>query len=228
MPRLRTTYAALLAVLVTAGIVATDHIQCSRRTAVQRVPEKKSSAVAAAPTRSVAANEPTSPANALVTQENAPPANEIAAALLDDDAVVKIRELAEADPVAVAEAALRENTGALRARLLLEALPLWADRDPASAAEWLTARAPARELDLGLLALARHRAFVAKMPAAAFSLACEIVDPSLRISAQRSIVQDWMPRDASRIRGIVEHTRDLTPSDRALLLSELDGLLAAR
>jgi len=212
----------LLAVLVTAGIVATDCL-------VPKVERVAPNALSVSPsrinvfetTRSTPENQAAAPA------ENATksfaPATELSA-----DTVVQIRELAEADPAAVADAALREPVSALRERMLLEALPLWADRDPASVGEWLGARQPAREFDLGLSALARHPAFVAKMPDAALGLASEIVDPSLRIGAQRSVVQDWIQRDPARIRAVIQQSRDLSAGDRAMLSSELDGLLASR
>jgi hypothetical protein len=154
----------------------------------------------------------------------APPA---APDALADDTVVKLRELAEADPAAVAEAALSEPSR-LRERMLLEALPVWAERDPVAAAKWLGQQNPAREFDLGVSAVAHHPAMLALPPSMALGWASDIVDDSLRITAQRSVVQQWSQRDARQIRTALEQARELAPKERALLLSELDDLLAAR
>lgn len=219
----------LLAVLVTAGIVATDCL-LRRPSEVERVDSNALSVVesrtnALRSTRSTTESQTAAAAVENVEKTSAVPAD---SSVLSDEAVVQLRELAEADPAAVAELAMKEPVSALRERMLLEALPLWADRDPAAAAEWLAARAPAKELDLGLLALTRHPAIATKTPDTALSLACEISDSSLRISAQRSVVQDWIRRDPSKIRIAIQQVSDLTQADRSMLLAEVNGLLASR
>lgn len=218
----------LLAVLVTAGIVATDFVQRAPRRAggVERV--GSNALVRPAKIQSALGSTPSTPEDQTVVPAEPPTKSPVVAAELSDEIIVQIRELAESDPAAVADAAVLEPVSALRERMLLEALPLWADRDPASVGEWLSARAPAREFDLGLSALARHPVFVAKLPDAALSLATEITDPALRISAQRSVVQNWIQRDPARIRAVLQQSRDLSPGGRAMLLSELDGLLVSR
>ncbi|MFT3868231.1 MAG: hypothetical protein QM715_07020 [Nibricoccus sp.] len=218
----------LLAVLVTAGIVATDCLLRREKKPheAERIDPNALCSIAGR-TSALGSTRLTSENQTIAPVEN-PTKSFVAQSELSDEIVVQIRELAEADPAAVADAALREPVSALRERMLLEALPLWADRDPASVGEWLGARPPAREFDLGLSALARHPVFVAKMPDAALSLATEITDPALRIGAQRSVVQNWIQRDPARIREVLQQSRDLSSGDRAMLLSELDGLLASR
>ncbi|MFT3783632.1 MAG: hypothetical protein QM790_16585 [Nibricoccus sp.] len=222
---LRARHAALLAVCVTAGVVATDHFRWCRRVQVQHrlQPLPVVSHVVVAKSA-----EPNLEPIAKGDPVESAPVSLVGTGALDDDIVVKIRELAETDPAAVAEAALKQPVSQLRERMLIEALPHWADHDPAAAAEWLCARQPARELDLGLSALARNPVFIVKTPEVALGLASEITDPSLRIAAQRTIVQIWMQRDPARLRGLLQQTSDLNAGDRAMLLSELDGLLASR
>ena len=179
----------------------------------------------AAPAATYAEPPPTPTPTGGVLPLPAPPA---APDELSDDAVVKLRELAEADPAAVAEAALSQPASRLRERMLLEALPIWAERDPVAAAKWLGQQTPAREFDLGVSAVAHSPSMLALPPSMALGWASDIVDGSLRITAQRSVVQQWSQRDARQMRTALEQTRELTPKERTLLLSELDDLLAAR
>jgi len=162
---------------------------------------------------------PTPPGGALPLP--APPA---APDELADDTVVKLRELAEADPAALAESALSQPVSRLRERMLLEALPVWAERDPVAATKWLGQQSPAREFDLGISAVVQHPTMLALPPATALGLASDIVDGSLRQTALRTVVQQWSRRDADRIRTALIETRDLASADRTLLLAELNEL----
>ena len=221
---------SLLAVLVAAGVVATDCFLCA-----SRKPVEVEHGGLYALVRPVMLQSTLSSASATPAKQEVVPASisdlgtpSAASAELNDDTVVQIRELADADPAAVANAVFSQPVSALRDRMLLEALPLWAEREPAAAAEWIAARAPARELDLGLHAIVCRPGVVTKTPDTAFGFACEIVDPALRLGALRTVVQDWLNRDPSRMRTVLEQSRDLTSGDRTMLLGELDGLLASR
>ena len=146
---------------------------------------------------------------------------------LADDTVVKLRELAEADPAALAESALNQPASHLRERMLLEALPLWAERDPSATAKWVSLQKPSREFDLGIDAVVRHPATLTLSPTIVLGLASDIIDGSLRLSALRSVIQTRFHHDADQLRTALEQATDLTSTDRTTLLSELTDLTAA-
>lgn len=125
---------------------------------------------------------------------------------------------AEANPVGLAEYALRLPAGAERALALARALPSWVDRDPVAASAWLNNRGPDPGLDVGLSTVAMMPNLIAHRPEVAVEWAQAITDPSIRAGALQSIADQWAREKPGALQQWLERNPNLPAPDRQALL----------
>ena len=126
------------------------------------------------------------------------------------------------DPAALAEFARQVPDPTARTAALTEALRRWIERDPSSAANWINHIEPGAEFDESAQALATLPPLLSRHPDVALGWAASIVDPALRATTLRSVVQSWMHTDTTDARRQITASSLLSAEDRATLLALLD------
>jgi hypothetical protein len=109
-----------------------------------------------------------------------------------------------------------------RREILAEALPLWIERDPTAAAEWISRADAGEETDAGVAAIANLQALIRSQPVVALGMASEIVSPSERSRTMRAVFRQWAEQDRAAAARHVENLAE--PADRAALEEELKDL----
>ncbi|MGC4072662.1 MAG: hypothetical protein QM760_09115 [Nibricoccus sp.] len=120
-----------------------------------------------------------------------------------------------ADASGLANHALTLPAGPERSQALAEALPLWLERYPEEAADWIQKNDTGSEFDTGLAAIANQQSLLKSSPTAAINLASDISDPSKRTETMRSVFQQWAARDPQAARAYLDHSA--SAADRAAL-----------
>lgn len=125
------------------------------------------------------------------------------------------------DPQGLANFAVNDlPAGNQKTHALSDALVLWAGENPDATAAWINQFGPAPEFDSGAAAIATQTQ-VMKQPAIAINWAETITDPNLRSRTVAAVVETWALSDLSSALDFSQTSADLTPADRADLLSKL-------
>ncbi len=127
-----------------------------------------------------------------------------------------------ADARAVAEFAMQLPSGVDRSQMLAEALPLWVERDPQGASEWIAQAGRPADVDAGVEAMANLQSLITHQPALAIELAGSISDPTRRRDTLRSVFRQWAQNDraaAQRFAGSASN-----PEDQAAFTGEIQDL----
>jgi hypothetical protein len=157
------------------------------------------------------------------------PGEALAACAAIEDPVLSARAHGEvisgwawADPPGLAEHALKLPSGEDRKDALTEALPLWMEREPEAASDWINAHRSGPEFDAGVAAAANLQAFVVNSPDTAMDLATDISDAALRKQTMRAVFRQWALAhpDAARTYAAARESA----ADRAVLEAELEDL----
>lgn len=126
------------------------------------------------------------------------------------------------DAKAVAEYALSLPSTDARKDALTEALPLWVEKDPIAASEWITKNDSGSEFDSGFEAVANVQSLIQSRPATAMEIAGNISDPAKRSHTLRAVFRQWATYDNTAAKRFIESTPN--PADRTLLLDELKDM----
>lgn len=123
------------------------------------------------------------------------------------------------DPEGLAVFAEQLPHGKERSMAMKRALKQWVDRSPTEAADWLEKRGPAKELDIGVHALATHPYLAERSPEVAVSWAESLWDDNLRAETVALVVKQWAATDRA---SAIEYVR----SNPEIGLVERQELLA--
>jgi hypothetical protein len=129
------------------------------------------------------------------------------------------------DPAGLAATLRHLPPGPERSLVLGQALHVWANSDPKTAADWLNRLEPSLELDAGAAALATatQSQTLNRRPEVALSWAESIVGAELRSRTLATVVQKWAATDAASASRYVQASTDLLPEDRAALVAALNA-----
>jgi len=127
-----------------------------------------------------------------------------------------------ADARAVAEHAMQLPAGADRRQMLAEALPLWVERDPHGAAEWIAQADRPADVDAGVEAMANLQSLITQQPTLALELAASISDPARRRETQRNVFRQWAQNDRAAAQRFAASAPN--PQDRATFAGEIQDL----
>ena len=127
----------------------------------------------------------------------------------------------QTDPKGLADfAAANLPDGDQKTRALGDALIGWAGTDALAAANWINQFSPSPEFDQGEAAIATQQE-VMKQPDVALRWAESITDSNLRSRTIAAVVNTWSLSNPSSAMNYLQSTSDLTPEDRAGLLSQM-------
>ena len=126
-----------------------------------------------------------------------------------------------ADPKALAAYALKSPSADERKAALNEALPLWMEREPEAAIDWINARNTGPEFDAGVAAAANLQSFIVNQPDTAMNLAARISDSKLRSNTMRAVFRQWASANSDAARAYAGNRDE---ADRKILQSEIDDL----
>jgi hypothetical protein len=159
------------------------------------------------------------------------PAEALAACKEIEDPALRARARGEvvsgwawADPKGLAESALKLPDED-RKEALTEALPLWMEREPEAAINWLNSHDRGPGYDAGLAAAANLQNFVVNQPDTAMNLAGDISDNALRTQTLRAVFRQWALADLAAARSFAANRKGA--ADRALLEAEIEDLVPA-
>jgi hypothetical protein len=127
-----------------------------------------------------------------------------------------------ADPKALAGHALKSSSADDRKAALNQALPLWMEREPEAAINWVNAQNTGPEFDAGVAAAANLQAFIVNQPDTAMALAARVSDSRLRTETMRSVFSQWAQADPDGARAYAGACEN--EADRKLLAAELEDL----
>jgi hypothetical protein len=128
-----------------------------------------------------------------------------------------------AEPKALAEYGLKAQSADERNGALNAALPLWMERDPEAAINWINANNSGPEFDAGVAAAANLQSFIVNQPDTAMDLASRVSDPALRKHTMRAVFRQWALADLASARSYAAGRENA--ADRAILESEIEDLL---
>lgn len=123
------------------------------------------------------------------------------------------------DPAGLAKFAARLPEGKERSQAMKSALVSWVSKAPLEAANWLDAREPAQELDVGVLALATHPFLAERSPKVAVSWAESLWDENLRADTVGIVVKQWAATDRRAAVAYVRDNPELDIAQRQELLA---------
>ncbi len=123
------------------------------------------------------------------------------------------------DPAGLAGFAAQLPEGKERSLAMTRALQQWVAFAPTEAADWLDGRGPAKELDVGVLALATHPYLAERSPEVAVSWAESLWDSNLRADTLAIVVKQWAATDRQSAIDYVRSTPELGLPERQELLS---------
>jgi hypothetical protein len=157
------------------------------------------------------------------------PGEALAACAEIEDPALRARARAEvtsgwawADPIGLAEHALKLPPGEDRKGALNEALPLWMEREPEKAINWINTHNSGPEFDAGLAAAANLQSFVVNQPDTAMGLANNISDAALRTQTMRAVFRQWAVADPDAASDYAAARE--SAADRQVLEAELKDL----
>jgi hypothetical protein len=127
-----------------------------------------------------------------------------------------------ADPKALADYALKASSADARKAALNEALPLWMEREPEVAINWINAQSSGPEFDAGVAAAANLQAFIVNQPDTAMNIAARVSDSKLRTQTLRSVFRQWALADPVAAQAYANARESAV--DRELLAAEFNDL----
>lgn len=129
---------------------------------------------------------------------------------------------ASVDPTKLAAHAQLLPSQEERSRALAVALPRWAEKDAAGAAEWLGRFDPGAEFDAGIATVATSRALIAQAPRTAMEWTESITDRAQRLITQHEVITQWAQRDPRAARQFAETVKN--PDAREMMIEALSSL----
>lgn len=131
-----------------------------------------------------------------------------------------------ADAPSLANAALDWQPSQERSDALAQALPLWIEREPGRAIEWIQTNDNGPDFDPGIAAMANMQSVIQSRPVAALDIAKEISNPELRQHTLRSVFRQWVEASPSDAQSYASTIEDSTV--QSLFLTELEDLYPAQ
>lgn len=120
---------------------------------------------------------------------------------------------ADVEPQAAAEFAIQLPPGRTRAMVMTQAIPNWAEHDPAAAAQWLNQFDPSPDFDQAINRIATHPDAM-KDVNAAVTWANSIFDTELQVQTLTRILANWKDRDAAAAFRYLETSAAIPPDTR--------------
>jgi hypothetical protein len=128
-----------------------------------------------------------------------------------------------AEPKALAEYGLKVESADDRKGALNAALPLWMEREPEVAINWINSHNSGPEFDAGVAAAANLQSFIVNQPNTAMDLATRVSDPTLRKQTMRTVFRQWALADLPAARSYAANRKEA--AERATLEGEIEDLL---